>query len=224
MRRLFSISSGGAGGRNGSSGGGSASGGFNARRARPQTTDRGFTLTDAAEETTGARAGTGVRRPRRGTPPPFVARDGGGGGSASGSGSTKSGRKPVATASADTGASKPRAFVDALGRVHALGGAAALGDADAEAEIGGESYAGVEVDVDDLLSRDPALRRRAYQQALYRRRAVRTALGADEEETSLYAAAVAREHANDIELTDVDEVTRPGDYVRGTGEDPLERA
>ena len=233
LRRFFSGSIGGGGsgsgsgggsggGGSGGGGGGGGGGGFGARRARPQTTDRGFTLAEAAEEPTGARAGAGVRRPRRGAPSDFGARSGGGSGG--GGGASYLASRATLAAPASPGASaSPRAFVDTLGRVHALGGAAALGDVEGEAESSEAAGASPEADVDQL-ARDPAMRRRAYQQALYRRRSVRTALGADEEEMALYAAAVAREHANDIELTDIDEVTRPGDYARGTGEDPLERA
>ena len=70
---------------------------------------------------------------------------------------------------------------------------------------------------------DPDRRRRAFQQALYTRRNVRTMLGNDSEEVDLYASALAREHANDIELTDLEDITRVDDYQRGTGDDPLER-
>jgi hypothetical protein len=111
--------------------------------------------------------------------------------------------------------------------VHAVDRAAALGDADGGAgddDGGGDAAAAAAEDVDDRLAQDPALRRRAYRQALYRRRAVRASLGADEEELGLYAAAAAREHAGDVELTDVEDIVRPGDYKRGSGDDPLERA
>jgi hypothetical protein len=83
-----------------------------------------------------------------------------------------------------------------------------------------------EVDVEELrerMARDPALRRRAYKQAMYQRRNTRTMLGNDSEEAETYAAAFAREFSHDIELTDVEDITRPDDYKKGTGDDPLER-
>lgn len=84
----------------------------------------------------------------------------------------------------------------------------------------------VDIDLETASERldvDPALRRRAYKQALYQRRNTRAHLAADEEQLDEFAAAFAREHAHEIELTDMEEITRPTDYVRGTGQDPLER-
>jgi hypothetical protein len=101
--------------------------------------------------------------------------------------------------------------------------AAAAGGAGGVSTSDGEES---EVDVEELrerMARDPALRRRAYKQAMYQRRNTRTMLGNDSEEAETYAAAFAREFSHDIELTDVEDITRPDDYKKGTGDDPLER-
>lgn len=108
-------------------------------------------------------------------------------------------------------------------------GAAARAGAGApasEAEGGEEEEDVVDVEtLDERLDHDPAFRRRAYKQALYRRRNARAQLdGADpEDQLEDYAAAYVREHGHDIELSDWDELTRADEYRRGTGEDPLER-
>lgn len=84
----------------------------------------------------------------------------------------------------------------------------------------------VDVDVETLserLDHDPALRRRGYKQALYQRRNTRTHVAGESDAMDDFAAAFAREHAHEIELTDPEDITRPTDYAKGTGQDPLER-
>lgn len=84
----------------------------------------------------------------------------------------------------------------------------------------------VDVDLETLserLDHDPALRRRGYKQALYHRRNARAHMAGDSDGLDDFAAAFAREHAHEIELTDPEDITRPTDYVKGTGQDPLER-
>jgi hypothetical protein len=76
--------------------------------------------------------------------------------------------------------------------------------------------------IDDRLRLDPAYRARANRQALYRRRNMRAAFDNDQDELEAFATAFTREHQYDIELTDIEDITRSGDYRRGKGEDPLE--
>lgn len=82
-----------------------------------------------------------------------------------------------------------------------------------------------EMAVDDRLALDPAYRARATRQALYRRRNMRAAFDGDEDALERFSLAFAREHAyeSSLELSDIDDITRPDDYKRGAGEDPLER-